>query len=71
MIDEMWIGDTPAVAKPATKAIATEAIQLSIFETVYPAAGQIKALFKSLDLNSLTPIDCMLKLRELQRFLED
>ncbi len=65
------VGDTPTVAKPATKAIATDAIQLSIFETVDPAAGQIKALLKSLDLNSLTPIDCMLKLRELQRFLEE
>jgi DNA mismatch repair protein MutS len=65
------VGDTPAVAKPATKAIAAEAIQLSIFETVDPAAGQIKALLKSLDLNSLTPIDCMLKLRELQGFLEE
>lgn len=61
--------DGPNVEKPKTKQIA-ESLQLSIFETVDPAAGQIKALLQEVDLNTMTPIDCMLKLRELKAMIE-
>jgi len=47
-----------------------EALQLSIFETVDPIAGQIKETLSNLDLNTMTPIDCMLKIRELKNLLE-
>lgn len=47
-----------------------EALQLSIFETVDPIAGQIKETLANLDINTMTPIDCMLKIRELKNLLE-
>jgi DNA mismatch repair protein MutS len=46
-----------------------EAFQLSIFETVDPTAGQIKEILTNLDLNTMTPIECMLKIIELKNLL--
>ena len=57
--------------KAQTQQISTEALQLSIFETVDPTAGKIKEALLDLDLNSMTPIDCMMKLNELRKFLEE
>lgn len=45
-------------------------LQLSIFETVDPVAGKLKESLEDLDLNSMTPIECMLKLNELKKLLE-
>jgi len=46
-------------------------LQLSIFETVDPVAGQLKAELQDTDINSMTPIECMMKLNELKKMLED
>ena len=48
-----------------------EAMQLSIFETVDPIAGKLKEAILDLDLNSLTPIECMMKLNELKKMFEE
>jgi len=61
----------PQIQSPKTQAISTESIQLSIFETVDPTVGKIKEILKNLDLNSLTPIDCMMKLHEMKKLLEE
>ncbi len=61
----------PQIQSPKTQSISTESIQLSIFETVDPTVGKIKEILKNLDLNSLTPIDCMMKLHEMKKLLED
>jgi DNA mismatch repair protein MutS len=45
--------------------------QLSIFETVDPAAGKLKEMIEQLDLNAMTPIECMLKLNELKKVIEE
>lgn len=45
--------------------------QLSIFETVDPIAGKLKEMISEMDLNALTPIECMLKLNELKKFIEE
>jgi DNA mismatch repair protein MutS len=45
--------------------------QLSIFETVDPMAGKLKELIEELDLNSMTPIECMLKLNELKKLIDE
>ena len=50
---------------------APPAYQLSIFETVDPVAGKLKETLGDLDLNSMTPIECMLKLNELKKMLEE
>lgn len=61
----------PKVARPATEAISTESMQLSIFETVDPLAGQLKAALMDLQINNMTPIECMMKLNELKKLLEE
>jgi DNA mismatch repair protein MutS len=51
--------------------LQTDALQLSIFETVDPIAGKLKAEILDLDINSLTPIECMMKLNELKKLLDE
>lgn len=46
------------------------AYQLSIFETHDPKAGQIKEMIQQLDLTTMTPIECMIKLNELKKVIE-
>lgn len=57
--------------KANTQGISTDAYQLSIFETVDPVAGKLKEMLVDLNINSMTPIDCMLKLNELKKVLEE
>ncbi len=49
--------------------IAPQAYQLSIFETVDPVLGQLKEAIQSMELNTMTPIECMLKLNELKKMI--
>ena len=51
--------------------LSTEALQLSIFETVDPIAGKLKEELIDLNINSMTPIECMMKLNELKALLEE
>ena len=46
------------------------ALQLSIFEKSDPAIGQIRAFLADMELNSMTPIECMMKLNELKKLAE-
>ncbi len=49
----------------------TFAHQLSIFETVDETAGKIKEALMDIDINTMSPIDCMLKLNEMKKLLEE
>lgn len=60
----------PHVATADTASLSAEAMQLSIFETVDVVAGKLKAELIDLEINSMTPIDCMMKLNELKKLLE-
>lgn len=60
-----------AKAKRANTKNITEPMQLSIFEASDPAAQKVKELLLDLDVNTMTPIDCMMKLHELKRLLEN
>ena len=62
--------DTPNVSQPATDNISS-AYQLSIFETVDETAGKLKAVIEDIDVNSMTPIECMMKLNELKGLLKE
>ncbi len=53
------------------KALSTQAMQLSIFETADPTAGQLREMISELQINQMTPIECMMKLHEIKNFLED
>ncbi len=60
-----------AVQRPATKQVSNETVQLSIFETVDPLAGKLRSALKALDIHSMTPIECMLRLNEFKKLVED
>lgn len=45
-------------------------MQLSIFETSDPVVGKIKEQLLDLNVNSMTPIECMMKLNELRGLLD-
>ena len=46
------------------------ALQLSIFEKSDPVVGQIRAFLADMELNAMTPIECMMKLNELKKLAE-
>lgn len=65
-------GDGQAETKQVLQQMqAPSNLQLSIFETVDPVAGQLKEELNDLDLNAMTPIECMLKLNELKKLLDE
>jgi len=47
-----------------------EAVQLSLFNTADPVAAKVKDVVANLDLHTMTPIDCMLKFRELKNLID-
>ncbi len=63
--------DMPQPRPASGRQVPQETLQLSIFETVDPLAGQLKSALKNLDLHSMTPIECMLRLNELKKLIED
>jgi len=42
---------------------------LNIFESTDPALAKLKEVIEELDLNGMTPIECMMKLNELKGML--
>jgi DNA mismatch repair protein MutS len=62
------VGGSPR--KPDTGAIVPSAYQLSIFETVDTTAGKLKEEIKQLEINTMTPVECMIKLLELKKILD-
>lgn len=57
--------------KGKLKEVPPSAYQLSIFETLDPEAGKIKQAIVNLDLTTMTPIECMMKLNELKKLVEN
>jgi len=58
--------------KKAVAAIPkVESVQLSIFDKVDPFAGQIKSELENIDINTMSPIECMMKLNELIGLLKN
>jgi DNA mismatch repair protein MutS len=56
--------------KPKTDQLS-RTLQLSIFETADPLAGKLREALLSLDLNGMTPIDCLIKLQEWKKWIEE
>lgn len=53
------------------RSMSAQAMQLSIFETSDPTAGMIKEILENMQLNQMTPIECMMKLHEMKELLEE
>ena len=45
--------------------------QLSIFETFDPNIGRIKEILMDMDVNGMTPVECLIKLNELKALAEE
>lgn len=56
-------GDDAKVNIPKTE--PSSSVQLSIFDKHDPFAGQVKSELQNLQINTMTPIECMMKLNEL------
>ena len=48
-----------------------KAYQLSIFDSVDETGSKLKEELNSMNINSMTPIECMIKLNELKKIIED
>ena len=66
-------GDDAKFEPAATTASSStiDNLQMSIFEVSDPIIGRVKEEILKLDVNSMTPIDCMMKLNELVKLLEE
>jgi DNA mismatch repair protein MutS len=52
------------------KTIATEsAMQLSFFQLDDPVLMQIKEEIKNIDINTLTPVEALMKLNEIKKYV--
>lgn len=64
--------DGIASRKAKTEDIAAaDAYQLNIFESADPVAERIKTTLEEINVNQMTPIECMMKLNELQQLLHE
>jgi DNA mismatch repair protein MutS len=71
-LEEKEIEDVPSEKRGTRiQPARQDAMQLSIFEHVDPAAGKLKEILLDLNINQLTPIECMLKLLEMKRLISD
>ena len=61
-------GDRP---RPQVDVPSVSDVQLSIFEKVDPTAGKLKEMLLDVEVNQMTPIECMLKLVEMRKLLEE
>lgn len=59
------------LVKDTLAQISNQEVQLNIFEQTDPIALKIKEDLNNLDVNSMTPIECMLKLNELKALLDE
>lgn len=57
--------------KKSVKNIVPDNFQLSLFEAADPIGSLLKESISELDLNSMTPVECMLKLIELKKIADD
>ena len=57
--------------KANTADLSAPPIQMSIFETFDPNIGRIKEILQDMDVNSMTPVECLLRLNELKSLAEE
>ncbi len=62
-------GEKSSSARDAARNIIPNNYQLSLFDTLDPTAEKLKEAIQELDLNAMTPIECMLKMHELKKVI--
>ncbi len=63
--------DTIKTTKADMASIPTDNYQLNIFETTSPELEKLKEALSAVDVNSITPIEALMKLNELKKLLMD
>jgi DNA mismatch repair protein MutS len=64
-------GSREEIGQKLSSIKSAPAYQMNIFETHDPSVGQIKDALENVNINNMTPIECMLKLKELQDLLNE
>jgi DNA mismatch repair protein MutS len=63
-------GSSKKQTKEILSALKAPVYQLSIFETDDPSIGEIRNILLELQPELMTPIDCLIKLKELQELVQ-
>jgi DNA mismatch repair protein MutS len=63
--------DKSGVSEKLSGLSSQPAIQMSIFETHDPTWGKIRSILDDININKMTPIECMMKLKELLEISDD
>lgn len=69
-LEQKSIGQQSGEIQEALKEMPAAPMQLSIFETADPKIGKVREILENLDLNAMTPIDCMIKLSEMMKIMQ-
>ncbi|TVR86057.1 MAG: DNA mismatch repair protein MutS [Saprospirales bacterium] len=59
------------VPTPSREKSSQDGVQMSLFEISNPQSEKVAEKLQGMDINSMTPVECMLKIRELQQLLND
>ncbi len=70
-IDSNTLGSKEKDIKQKLQQMPAEPMQLNMFNAMDPRAEKILSQMEDLDVNSLTPIEAMMKLNELKEMLDD
>ncbi|MEO0338835.1 MAG: DNA mismatch repair protein MutS, partial [Bacteroidota bacterium] len=70
-IDQQAQNGEVSASQADTQKISADNYQLNIFETVDPIVGKLKEELLDLDINGMTPIECMMKLNELKTLIRE
>ena len=69
-VKQIPVGDRPRGIGISRDSARAYAVSTNVYEAADEAALRLKEIVQQLDLNTLTPIECMLKLHELKRLSE-
>jgi len=70
-LEEKHIGEDTKTIKQSLQNMSNSHMQLSFFDTVDPIAENLKKSIKDVDVNAMTPVECMLKLIELKKIFSE
>jgi len=63
--------EKPKVPTPSRERSSQDGVQMSLFEMSNPQSEKVAEKLQGMDINSMTPVECMLKIRELQQLLKE
>ena len=71
LVSEKYVEELPAFLKDSIKKVQNQAYQLQMFAIDDPVLEKIRDMLNNLDVNTLTPVEALMKLDEIQRLLKN